>query len=200
MDNLSSLSSGLPARPSASQELAALDSQLIDEFKTAACAVTKLYKLAGTKNRAIRQQGYLDAVQDVLAVLTGNSSSVDEVLAWALQKQDELAPILSAETGTSPVRKTTTSRPATTTTTTTPDKKQQAPPLVLDPAYQFTFEQQASHATTPMPQSFTGHMFSFGDAEHSDSSSSSPERGGDDSSLKRRKGKRHDREAKRPRQ
>lgn len=95
MDNLSSLSSDLPAQASAAQELAQLDSSIISEFKTAACAVTKLYKLSGAKQAVVRQQGYLAAIQDLLDFMTSSphggsgARNADEVLAWALQKQED---------------------------------------------------------------------------------------------------------------
>ncbi|KAF5108189.1 hypothetical protein DV453_002460 [Geotrichum candidum] len=97
MDNLSSLSSDLPGQASAAQELAQLDSSIISEFKAAACAVTKLYKLSGAKQAIVRRQGYLDAIQDLLDFMTsdnrhggGGERNADEVLAWALQKQEDL--------------------------------------------------------------------------------------------------------------
>jgi hypothetical protein len=97
MDNLSSLSSDLPGQASAAQELAQLDSSIISEFKAAACAVTKLYKLSGAKQAIVRRQGYLDAIQDLLDFMTSNNRhggggerNADEVLAWALQKQEDL--------------------------------------------------------------------------------------------------------------
>lgn len=84
MDNLSSLKSGLP-RESAIRELADLDNSLIKEFKTAANAVTKLFKLSGAKTMVGRTQGYIDAIEDLLDALEKDPNM--NVLEWALQKQ-----------------------------------------------------------------------------------------------------------------
>lgn len=84
MDNLSSLKRGLP-RDSTISGVADLDASLINEFRTAANAVTKLFKLSGAKAVAGRDQGYIDAIEDLLDALEGDPSL--NVLEWALQKQ-----------------------------------------------------------------------------------------------------------------
>jgi hypothetical protein len=84
MDNLSSLKSGLP-RASAIRGLADIDTNLITEFKTAANAVTKLFKLSGEKAVVGRNQGYIDAIEDLLDALERDPGM--NVLEWALQKQ-----------------------------------------------------------------------------------------------------------------
>lgn len=165
MDNLSSLSSGLPPNASLSQELAALDSSIISEFKTAACAVTKLYKLSGAKSALIRQQGYLDAVQDLVEFITersegeGSGVSVDEVMAWAIDKQDTL----NAGRQASASKKQHKQHQQQQYKKEELASRQQQ--FVLDPAYQFSFSHpellsQAQSSTPPL--SFMGQLFNFG--------------------------------------
>lgn len=84
MDNLSSLSSGLPVRASAQHELADLDNRLMTEFKSAASAVTKLFKLAGSKTALAHDQGYADALQDLLDALDADPAL--DARSWAIQK------------------------------------------------------------------------------------------------------------------
>lgn len=106
MDTLGSLSSHLPNRPPVEQELADLDANIIAEFKTAACAVTKLYKLSGSKAKVLKSQGYIECLQDVIQFITSaddsrpslnsirsntSSVSIEDVLNWALNKQHHLS-------------------------------------------------------------------------------------------------------------
>ncbi|CAN6650074.1 hypothetical protein TRVA0_024S00826 [Trichomonascus vanleenenianus] len=88
MDNLSSLSSNLPpSKGMNAKQLADLDESLISEFKTAACAVTKLFKLSGARTTVAKEQGYLEAIEDLLAALDKDGSL--DVKAWALAKKRE---------------------------------------------------------------------------------------------------------------
>jgi hypothetical protein len=84
MENLSSLSSGLPVRASAQHELADLETRLMAEFKTAASAVTKLFKLSGAKTALSHDQGYADALQDLLDALDEDPTL--DARSWAIQK------------------------------------------------------------------------------------------------------------------
>jgi hypothetical protein len=90
MDSLSSLSSGLPRRATIQQELQDLDTNLICEFKSAASAVTKLFKLAGAKTSLARDQGYIDALQDLLDALDEDATL--DAKSWALQRLLSLSP------------------------------------------------------------------------------------------------------------
>ncbi|ANB14321.1 hypothetical protein AWJ20_5286 [Sugiyamaella lignohabitans] len=90
MDNMASLSSGLPRRATTQQELQDLDTNLISEFKTAASAVTKLFKLAGAKTELSRRQGYVDALQDLLTALEEDPSLNPQ--SWALDRLVSLCP------------------------------------------------------------------------------------------------------------
>lgn len=61
MDNLKSLGRGLPPT--------SVDSSLAQEFRNAANAVTKLYKLSNEKAVVSRQEGYKQCLSDVLGFL-----------------------------------------------------------------------------------------------------------------------------------
>lgn len=61
MDNLKSLGKGLPAT--------AVDASLAQEFRNAANAVTKLYKVSNEKAAVARQEGYKQCLSDVLGFL-----------------------------------------------------------------------------------------------------------------------------------
>ena len=61
MDNLKSLGKGLPAT--------AVDASLALEFRNAANAVTKLYKVSNEKAQVARQEGYKQCLSDVLGFL-----------------------------------------------------------------------------------------------------------------------------------
>lgn len=184
MDNLGSLSSNLPRHLTASQELANLDANLIAEFKTAACAVTKLYKLSGAKTALVRQQGYLDALKDLMGFLTERSNvSSDEVYAWALDKQQGLTEVEDAEEPAPPPKRQqpqpAQQPPASTTTTTTADQSSAqpiqastqpaslpaaAPKTQTQGAFTFTAPQQMAvhtYGSPVVPTSFTGDIFSF---------------------------------------
>lgn len=75
MENLSSLSRTLPSAPHAN---------LDKEFKDAALAVTKLYKMGASQYK----EGYHDAMSELVQIIQ-EGTSVDELLAWALTKQEE---------------------------------------------------------------------------------------------------------------
>lgn len=184
MDNLGSLSSNLPRHLTASQELANLDANLIAEFKTAACAVTKLYKLSGAKTAVVRQQGYLDALKDLMGFLTERSNvSSDEVYAWALDKQQGLTEVEDAEEP-APQLKRQQSQPhqphqPPASTTTTADQSSAQPiqastqpaslPAVTPKAqtqgpFTFTAPPQLpvhAYGGSVVPTSFAGDIFSF---------------------------------------
>ncbi|QNQ00694.1 hypothetical protein B0I72DRAFT_22545 [Yarrowia lipolytica] len=61
MDNLKSLGKGLPAT--------AVDTSLALEFRNAANAVTKLYKVSNEKAQVARHEGYKQCLSDVLGFL-----------------------------------------------------------------------------------------------------------------------------------
>ncbi|KAK9325158.1 hypothetical protein V1517DRAFT_371289 [Lipomyces orientalis] len=82
--DMSSLSSQLPT--SAGKFGATVDndeSQLLSTFKAAAVAVTKLYRAANQDISRAKEQGYLEAIDDVLAII----SSGQDVYEWAVQRK-----------------------------------------------------------------------------------------------------------------
>ncbi|KAF5102261.1 hypothetical protein D0Z00_000444 [Geotrichum galactomycetum] len=187
MDNLSSLSSDLPGQASAAQELAQLDSSIISEFKAAACAVTKLYKLSGAKQAIVRRQGYLDAIQDLLDFMTssnrhngGGERNADEVLAWALQKQEDLNTNSSEPTTTNNNNNNNGSRTVTASVATSNYNYSTAPPASAEAVRASTAKKAAAERKEfnfhppdnvpalnlqhPLPtaiQSFSGNLFNF---------------------------------------
>ncbi|KAK9452489.1 hypothetical protein V1511DRAFT_507689 [Dipodascopsis uninucleata] len=88
--DMSSLSSNLPhsmdsSGGKGSNGHASLEdeSQLLGSFKAAAVAVTKLYREANKDISRARERGYMDAIDDMLAVLTEGGN----VYEWALRKK-----------------------------------------------------------------------------------------------------------------
>ncbi|ODQ65693.1 hypothetical protein NADFUDRAFT_46341 [Nadsonia fulvescens var. elongata DSM 6958] len=86
MDSLSSLSSNLPSNRISPTEYARMDNELSTEFKSAAMAVTQLYKLAGARAQAARDKGYLEAINDIIGIL--NDGNIDP-LKWAWDMRRE---------------------------------------------------------------------------------------------------------------
>lgn len=90
MDNLTSLSNQLPKQKLIEQELKEIDATIVQEFKTAAQAVTRLFKLSGAKAALARDEGYTDALRDLLDALDQNPSQ--DARNWALKRLRDLAP------------------------------------------------------------------------------------------------------------
>ncbi|KAK9330977.1 hypothetical protein V1520DRAFT_338876 [Lipomyces starkeyi] len=81
--DMSPLSSHLP--PSSGKGATGEDdeSQLLSTFKAAAVAVTKLYRAANQDISRAKDRGYLEAIDDVLAVI----ASGQDVYEWAVQRK-----------------------------------------------------------------------------------------------------------------
>lgn len=176
MDNLASLGSDLPRHASTKQQLASLDANLVAEFKTAACAVTKLYKLSGAKTAIARRQGYVDALKDVMAFLRERENvSGDEVYAWALEKCQGLDDEDEEDVASPPPPQAPASSasPGPTTGNTTKqntDIEVSSPaarpivaktPMSRERPFTFTAGQQLVNSTLPTPAGFDGDIFSF---------------------------------------
>lgn len=97
MEQLKSLESSLPPeQPPTKQAIDSLNGELAQEFKIAANAVTKLYRVANEKNSLLKHQGYLDCLDDILKGLqSGQLSSMNDIHLWSLKRKNEL---LSGET------------------------------------------------------------------------------------------------------
>ncbi|ODQ54941.1 hypothetical protein SAICODRAFT_29161 [Saitoella complicata NRRL Y-17804] len=82
MDSLSSLTSTLPSRRrtnTSNGNNATHDLDAHEAFKHAALSVTKLYKAAAAEAQISRQEGYLDAVEDMLKLLDEKAGEGMEV-------------------------------------------------------------------------------------------------------------------------
>lgn len=98
MEKLNSLGSSLPPeRPPTDQAIEALNGDLSQEFKIAANAVTKLYRVANERNSLLKHRGYLNCVDDLLNILGQQPGlSVDDIHLWCLKQRGE---ILSHQNG-----------------------------------------------------------------------------------------------------
>uniref|UniRef100_A0A060TCC6 ARAD1D38434p n=1 Tax=Blastobotrys adeninivorans TaxID=409370 RepID=A0A060TCC6_BLAAD len=82
MDNLSSLGSGLPKKKRTD-----VDGAIVSEFKAAATAVTKLFKLSGEKAVVASDRGYLRALEDVLDALQDPQVNIEQ---WIKERKQEI--------------------------------------------------------------------------------------------------------------
>lgn len=92
MEKLNSLGSSLPPeRPPTDQAIDSLNSELSQEFKIAANAVTKLYRVANERNSLLKHRGYLHCVDDLLTLMREEPSlSVEDIHLWCLRQRGEL--------------------------------------------------------------------------------------------------------------
>lgn len=90
MERLHSLESSLPPeQPPTKQAIDNLNLELSQEFKLAANAVTRLYRVANEKNSLTKHQGYLTCLDDMLYALDSNMTT-DELKAWWLQQKNDI--------------------------------------------------------------------------------------------------------------
>lgn len=92
MEKLNSLGSSLPPeRPPTDQAIDSLNGELSQEFKIAANAVTKLYRVANERNSLLKHRGYLHCVDDLLALMHEEPGlSVEDIHLWCLRQRGEL--------------------------------------------------------------------------------------------------------------
>lgn len=92
MEKLNSLGSSLPPeQPPTTQAIESLNSELSQEFKLAANAVTKLYRVANERNSLLRHHGYLNCVEDILNMLLQDpTTSVDDIRIWCLKQKNDI--------------------------------------------------------------------------------------------------------------
>ncbi|KAK9370605.1 hypothetical protein V1509DRAFT_616269 [Lipomyces kononenkoae] len=81
--DMSSLSSRLAPSPEKGASPEDDESQVLSTFKAAAVAVTKLYRSANLDISRAKERGYLEAIDDVLAVI----ASGQDVYEWAVQRK-----------------------------------------------------------------------------------------------------------------
>ncbi|CCC67868.1 hypothetical protein NCAS_0A13100 [Naumovozyma castellii] len=93
MDHLRSLESSLPPeQPPTDNAIEGLGNDLSQEFKIAANAVTKLYRIANEKNSLVKHQGYLQCLDNIIEQIdSGDVSDIQELRHWcAKQRADRL--------------------------------------------------------------------------------------------------------------
>ncbi|CAI4034458.1 hypothetical protein SMKI_10G2510 [Saccharomyces mikatae IFO 1815] len=90
MEQMHSLESSLPPeQPPTKQAIESLNLELSQEFKLAANAVTRLYRVANEKNSLTKHQGYLTCLDDVLCALDSNVTT-DELRAWCYKRRSDI--------------------------------------------------------------------------------------------------------------
>ncbi|CCF58096.1 hypothetical protein KAFR_0D04480 [Kazachstania africana CBS 2517] len=94
MERLNSLEKVLPPeQPPTKQAIESLNSELSQDFKIAANAVAKLYRVANEKNSLCKYQGYLNCLDDILGLLNdGSVTSVDDIKLWCLKQRNDILP------------------------------------------------------------------------------------------------------------
>lgn len=94
MEKLNLLGSSLPPeRPPTDQAIESLSGELSQEFKIAANAVTKLYRVANERNSLLKHRGYLHCIEDLLALMREEPAlSVEDIHLWCLRQRGELLP------------------------------------------------------------------------------------------------------------
>lgn len=92
MEKLNSLGSSLPPeRSPTDQVIESLNGELSQEFKIAANAVTKLYRVANERNSLLKHGGYLQCVEDLLDMLEREPGlSVEDIHLWCLKQKGEI--------------------------------------------------------------------------------------------------------------
>lgn len=94
MDSMRHLSTSLPTTSRRGRHAAQQPQQLLSDFKAAALSVTNLYKTAAAENTRAREQGYQDALDDVLAFLDKENMGLMDgegwrVRRWATERLDD---------------------------------------------------------------------------------------------------------------
>ncbi|MCJ1352581.1 MAG: hypothetical protein MMC33_002565 [Icmadophila ericetorum] len=98
MDSMRSLNKSLPSSSPKLKSTQPPDSQLLQAFKTAALTVTNLYKLASSDQGRIRQEGYQDALDELLTFLDKENLGLGDgegwrVRQWATERLDSSPPV-----------------------------------------------------------------------------------------------------------
>ncbi|KAL8724447.1 MAG: hypothetical protein Q9166_007951 [cf. Caloplaca sp. 2 TL-2023] len=82
MDSMRNLHTSLPRSPAAQQP----PEQLLQAFKTAALSVTNLYKTAASDQARARQNGYQEALDDILAFLDKEHLGLGDGEGWKVRQ------------------------------------------------------------------------------------------------------------------
>ncbi|KAL1978728.1 hypothetical protein VTN31DRAFT_1587 [Thermomyces dupontii] len=79
MDSMRSLNTSLPSTPHPPE-------QLLQAFKAAALSVTNLYKSAAADQAQVRQAGYQEAIEDLLAFLDRENLGLSDGEGWKIRQ------------------------------------------------------------------------------------------------------------------
>ncbi|CAB4254652.1 similar to Saccharomyces cerevisiae YJR056C Putative protein of unknown function [Maudiozyma barnettii] len=93
MEKLHSLETSLPPeQPPTKQAIDSLNNELSQEFKVAANAVTRLYRVANEKNSLVKHQGYIECLDDILNCVENSTfNSLEDLRLWcSRQKSDRI--------------------------------------------------------------------------------------------------------------
>ncbi|CCK68476.1 uncharacterized protein KNAG_0B00270 [Huiozyma naganishii CBS 8797] len=92
MDHLNNLESSLPPEQTPTkQTIDSLNNDLSKEFKIAANAVTKLYRVANERNSLLKHRGYLECLEDMLTLLdNGELASLNDVRLWGIKQRSDI--------------------------------------------------------------------------------------------------------------
>ena len=100
MDSMRSLNTSLPNSRRRKQS-AQPPEQLVQAFKAAALSVTNLYKTAATDQKAAREDGYQEALDDLLTFIDREDIGLDDgegwrIRQWATERLDGSPPVAAA--------------------------------------------------------------------------------------------------------
>lgn len=89
METVRSIEASLPPEQTpTAQTINELKEELSQEFKLAANAVTKLYRIANEKNSILKHVGYIDCLNDIMKILDNNEiNNLDELKKWCINEK-----------------------------------------------------------------------------------------------------------------
>jgi len=86
MDSMRSLKGSLPSASSSRRQASQPPEQLLQSFKQAALAVTTLYKTAASDQAKAYEEGYQDALEDLVGFLDKNNFGLQDGEGWGVRK------------------------------------------------------------------------------------------------------------------
>ncbi|EPE34188.1 hypothetical protein GLAREA_07201 [Glarea lozoyensis ATCC 20868] len=86
MDSMRSLNTSLPGTSPPKQQVGESPEQLLQAFKSAALAVTTLYKTAAAKQSKARAEGYQDALDELLSYLDKENIGLSDGEGWGIRR------------------------------------------------------------------------------------------------------------------
>jgi hypothetical protein len=86
MDSMRSLKGSLPSASSSRRQASQPPEQLLQSFKQAALAVTTLYKTAASDQAKAYEEGYQDALEELVGFLDKNNFGLQDGEGWGVRK------------------------------------------------------------------------------------------------------------------